>query len=117
MVSIKYSCFSFLLLLSTFIYGDENRTELAGLKDALYGFEYLQDSTRTKVWWFHGETVTTRAGITADLEAFHKQGVGGVVYYDQTHGNCEGAFEAFSPEWWEMLVFASQEAKRLGLTF
>lgn len=117
MVSIKYSCFSFLLLLSTFIYGDENRTKLAGLKDALYGFEYLQDSTRTKVWWFHGETVTTRAGITADLEAFHKQGVGGVVYYDQTHGNCEGAFEAFSPEWWEMLVFASQEAKRLGLTF
>lgn len=40
-----------------------------------------------------------------------------MVYYDQTHGNCEGAFEAFSPEWWEMLVFASQEEKRLRLTF
>ena len=36
------------------------------------------------VWWFFGETPTTREGITADLEAFKQQGVGGVVYYDPT---------------------------------
>ena len=27
---------------------------------------------RTKVWWFHGETETTREGITADLEAYKR---------------------------------------------
>ena len=32
------------------------------LSDALYGFENIQDSARTKVWWFHGETETTREG-------------------------------------------------------
>ncbi len=106
-----------MLLLSTFIYGDENRTKLAGLKDALYGFEYLQDSTRTKVWWFHGETVTTRAGITADLEAFHKQGVGGVVYYDQTHGNCEGAFQAFFSRMVGDVGFRFTGGKKTGINF
>ncbi len=49
-------------------------------------FANPQDSTRTKVWWFHGETETTREGITADLEAYKRGGVGGVVYYDQAHG-------------------------------
>ena len=38
------------------------------LADVLHGFENPQDSTRTKVWWFHGETETTREGITADLD-------------------------------------------------
>lgn len=87
------------------------------VNDALYGFENIQDSCRTKVWWFHGETVTTREGITADLEAYKAAGVGGVVYYDQTHGVKESEIKALSPQWWELLKFASQECNRLGLTF
>ncbi|WP_316807735.1 glycosyl hydrolase [Pedobacter agri] len=75
------------------------------------------DIARTKLWWFHGDTETTKEGITADLEAFKKQGVGGVVYYDQQHGKGENALLAFSPKWWEMFRFAAIEAKRLGLTF
>ena len=86
-------------------------------KKALLGFEQPQDSCRTKVWWFFGETETTREGITADLQAFKAAGVGGVVYYDQVHSAGQGADPAFSPHWWEMLRFAAEEAKRLGLTF
>ena len=82
-----------------------------------YGFSHPQDTARTKVWWFHGETAGTHAGITADLEAFRQQGVGGVVYYDQVHGNGDGAFQVFTPEWWDELVYSSQEARRLGLSF
>lgn len=84
---------------------------------ALHGFENLQDSTKTKVWWLHGNTESTKEGITADLESFKKQGIGGVVYYDLTFGECKGAFDAFSPQWWEMFLFAAKEAQRLGLTF
>ncbi len=87
------------------------------LADALYGFENIQDSTRTKTWWFHGETETTKEGITADLEAFKRAGIGGVVYYDQSHGKAENALPGFSPGWWEMLRFAAEEADRTGLTF
>lgn len=82
-----------------------------------YGFDHPQDSARTKVWWFFGETETTREGITADLEAFKTAGVGGVVYYDQVHGKGEGADKVFDDHWWQSLIFASQEARRLGLSF
>lgn len=89
----------------------------SNVKEALFGFQNPQDSTRTKVWWFHGETETTKEGITADLEAFKKAGIGGVVYYDQSHGKATNALEGFSSEWWKMLKFAASEAKRVGLTF
>ncbi|MDE7407323.1 MAG: hypothetical protein K2M76_02785 [Muribaculaceae bacterium] len=75
------------------------------------------DEARTKVWWFHGETLTTEAGIDADLEAFKAAGVGCVVYYDQVHSAAYGAFDAMSPEWWHMLRYAGRKAKELGLTF
>ena len=88
-----------------------------GIREALAAFRAPEDSTRTKVWWFHGEGPTTREGITADLEAYKAAGVGGVVYYDQVHGDGAGALDAFSPEWWEMLKFAALEAKRIGLSF
>ncbi len=82
------------------------------------GFVNVQDTTRTKVWWFHGQTKTTKEGITADLEAFKRAGVGGVIYYDQVHGTPEkDALEGMSDEWWRMLIYAAKEAKRLGLSF
>ncbi|MGE4434305.1 MAG: glycosyl hydrolase [Bacteroidales bacterium] len=87
------------------------------IADALNGFDNPQDSARTKVWWFHGETETTKEGITADLEAYKKAGVGGVVYYDQVHGKGENALPGFSPQWWEMLRFSAEEAERIGLSF
>ena len=105
-----------LLLLLLFVTG-VLQAQNGSIREALQVFRTPQDSTRTKVWWFHGETPTTREGITADLEAFKAAGVGGVVYYDQVHGPAEGALDAFSPEWWEMLKFAALEAKRIGLSF
>ena len=87
------------------------------MEQAWKEFANPQDSTRTKVWWFHGETETTREGITADLEAYKRGGVGGVVYYDQAHGKGENAIPAMSQEWWDMLRFAASEAKRIGLSF
>ena len=94
--------------------GVSNKTTM---EQAWKEFAHPQDSTRTKVWWFHGETETTKEGITADLEGFKRAGVGGVVYYDQAHGEGENACPAMSREWWDMLRFAASEAKRLGLSF
>ena len=88
-----------------------------GIIQTLEEFRNPQDSTRTKVWWFHGETPTTCEGITADLEAYRQAGIGGIVYYDQVHGSGDGAADAFSPEWWEALKFSASEARRLGLSF
>lgn len=99
------------LLIATMAYSQTFQSSLA------WGFEHPQDTARTKVWWFHGETPSTHEGITADLESFKEKGVGGVVFYDQVHGKGEGAAKVFSPEWWDELLFSSQEAKRLDLSF
>lgn len=75
------------------------------------------DESRTKLWWFHGETETTKEGIDADLKAFKDKGIGGVVFYDQIHGNAAGASESMSADWWEMLKYAATKANELGLSF
>ena len=41
-------------------------TDMTTKEKAWEEFSHPVDSTRTKVWWFHGETETTREGITAD---------------------------------------------------
>jgi hypothetical protein len=117
---IKNTVLPFFLFINVALYGNsfiKLKSDRACLSDAVNCFDHVQDSTRTKTWWFHGETETTREGITADLEAFKKAGLGGVVYYDQSHGKAENAFDGFSAQWWEMFRFAANEAKRLGLTF
>lgn len=80
-------------------------------------FMHPSNEARTKLWWFHGETTTTKEGIDADLKAFKEAGIGGVVFYDQTHGTGEGAFPSLSSKWWEMLKYAALKAKALGLSF
>src|SRR5580765_8229487 len=95
-------------------FAQNSKTSLQQVRTEFY---QPTNMARTKLWWFHGETETTREGITADLEAFKREGVGGVVYYDQQHGKGEHALPAFSKEWWDMFRFAASEAKRIGLTF
>ena len=114
---MKYFVACSLLLVFCSCAPDRN-SHSATLDEVAAVFTTPPDSTRTKVWWFHGETETTRVGITADLEAYRRAGVGGVVYYDQVHNKkTPRALDAFSPEWWEMLIFSAREAERLGLTF
>ena len=77
----------------------------------------IPDECRPKAWWFFGQTETTHEGITADAEAMKRVGFGGVVYYDQYHGENPNAEKLWSDEWWDVIEFAASEAARLGITF
>ena len=78
-----------------------------------------------KTWWFFGYEQTTNEGITADLKALRDAGFSGVVWYDQNHRNAKDKSllslktpePAFSPEWWQHLRFAAEEAQRMKMTF
>jgi hypothetical protein len=67
-------------------------------------------------WWWQGSAVT-KNGITAELEAFAKAGLGGVeitpIY--GVHGAEEQFVRYLSLEWIELLVHTFKEADRLGL--
>jgi hypothetical protein len=80
-------------------------------------FAQAPDSTRTRVWWFWGEAVVTREGITADLESMKKVGIGGVVLYEQLFGDRTDPIKTLTPEWFGLVKFAGEECARLGLQF
>ncbi|HEX5171388.1 MAG TPA: glycosyl hydrolase [Cyclobacteriaceae bacterium] len=67
-------------------------------------------------WWWEGSAVT-KAGITAELEAFKKVGLGGVeitpIY--EVYGHENDAITYLSPQWMDMLEHTLKEADRLGL--
>jgi hypothetical protein len=67
-------------------------------------------------WWWHGSAVT-KAGITAEMEAYQKAGLGGLeitpIY--GVKGYEDKFVNYLSPEWMELLKHVLKEAKRLGL--
>lgn len=67
-------------------------------------------------WWWHGSAVT-REGITAEMEAYHKAGIGGLeitpIY--GVHGREKDFVNYLSPEWMELFLYTLKEADRLGL--
>ncbi len=76
-------------------------------------------TTETKPWtrwWWHGSAVT-KEGITAELEAYKKAGLGGVEI-TPIYGvvGYENKFVDFlSPQWMELLLHTLKEGQRLGL--
>jgi len=68
-------------------------------------------------YWMHG--AVSKAGITADLEAMKEVGIGGayLMPIKDTSSNIpfQPTVRQLTPEWWGMVQFAMQEAKRLQL--
>lgn len=67
-------------------------------------------------WWWHGNAVT-KSGITANLEAFQRSGIGGVNIVSLLDVRDEQAIKLpyLSKEWIEAVAFAVREAHRLGM--
>ncbi len=71
-------------------------------------------------WWWLGRV--SKESITRDLEALKAKGIGGMVLFQCDDGILPDAIfgkskRVWSPEWTEMVRFASSEARRLGLDF
>jgi hypothetical protein len=68
------------------------------------------------IWhWMNGHV--TREGITLDLEAMKRVGLGGFMNFDAGTGIPKGPVEYLSKEWFELKQHAIREAIRLGLQF
>lgn len=70
------------------------------------------------IWhWMFG--AISKEGLTADLEAMKSAGLGGAfmlaIKSPEQGPSYPGAVRQLSPEWWEMVRHAMQEADRLGL--
>ena len=78
-------------------------------------FQSPPDSARPWVYCFWLEGNVTREGITADLEAMRRAGIGGLLFMDGDMGNPAGPHRFMSASWREMFRHMVSEADRLGL--
>jgi hypothetical protein len=83
--------------------------------DLASGFVRPPDSARPWVYWFWLNSNITREGITADLEAMKRVGIGGVLIMEVDQGAPVGPAAFMGAEWRELFKFAVAEAGRLGL--
>jgi alpha-L-rhamnosidase len=72
-------------------------------------------AARPWVYAFWMEGNVTKEGITADLEAMARQGIGGFLFMDGALGNPNGPHRFMSDSWREMFKHMLAQADRLGL--
>jgi hypothetical protein len=83
--------------------------------DLLKSFTAPPDSARPQTWWHWVDGNVTREGITADLEAMARVGIGGAHIFEAGCRVPSGPVEYASPEWRALVKYAAQEASRLGI--
>ncbi len=99
-----------LLLFGCSTINDEGRT----IEQA---FRNPPDSARPWVFWIWSNGNISKEGITADLEAMKRVGIGGALWYE-TGGPWwapAGDIAPYSPQWYDNMQWAIQEADRLDL--
>jgi hypothetical protein len=84
----------------------------AGLEQ---GFLNPPDEARPWVYWFIMDGNFSREGVTADLEAMRRVGIGGAILMEVDVGIPRGPVGFMSPEWRAIFKHAVTEAERLGL--
>jgi hypothetical protein len=88
----------------------------ASAADALEaGFASPPASAKPQVWWHWMNGNITREGITADLEAMQRVGIGGAQIFNADCDIPAGPIKFNSPAWHELFKHAVSEADRLGL--
>ena len=70
---------------------------------------------KPQTWWHWMNGNVTKEGITADLEAMAAAGLGGAQLFDAGLALPQGPVAFASEAWYDCLVHANREAKRLGL--
>lgn len=90
-------------------------TTSAFAADALVtGWQKPPETAKPRTWWHWMNGNITKQGITRDLEGMKRVGMGGATIFNASLAP-KGKVRFFTPEWHKMMLFAAQEANRLGL--
>ncbi len=90
-------------------------TPIASAADLKSEFVNPPPSARPWVYWFWLNSNITKEGITADLEAMKRVGIGGVLIMEVDQGAPQGSVAFAGPEWRALFKHMLSEAGRLGL--
>ena len=84
-------------------------------EDLARGFVSPPESAKPHTWWHWMNGNVTKEGITADLEAMQRVGIGGAQIFNPLEGIPDGPAPYMSAKWLDMFRFAASEAERLGM--
>jgi hypothetical protein len=80
-------------------------------------FRAPPSAAKPRTFWFWMNGNVSADGITRDLEAMQRAGVGGVMAYDGSDYLPAGPAGYLQPAWRSLMTHAIKEANRLGLDF
>ncbi|WP_207514144.1 glycosyl hydrolase [Longitalea luteola] len=82
-------------------------------------FRHPPESAKPWVIWYWMQAAASKEGITADLEAMKDAGIGGAYMMFIKGADSvplvNPPAQQLTPHWWNLVLFAMQEAKRLNL--
>ena len=87
----------------------------ARAEDLAANFVQPPPSARAHTWWHWMNGNITKAGITADLEAMARVGVGGAQIFNAGESIPHGPVQFGGEEWRALVKHAAAEADRLGI--
>jgi len=107
-----------IIILYTYSCNGQKQTEKS-ISDKITAFQNPPDSARPSVYWMWINGNITKKGITADLKAMKKVGIGGVLWLESGGPQWApaGQVEPYGEQWQDMMQWAIQECERLGLEF
>jgi alpha-L-rhamnosidase/F5/8 type C domain len=109
MSSKIYSLVSIIILSCASLVGAQSISEVL--------FANPPKEAKPKTWMHAMSGNMSKEGLTKDLEAIQKVGIGGVLLFNVTHAIPKGKIKYNSEEHHQMLTHAAQECERLGLSF
>jgi hypothetical protein len=108
--NLRRSFFVLLLSVLTMNFGEAQNF------DSLYSnFKNPPDKTKLWVYWYVMDGYLNKEGITADLEAMAKVGIGGAVLLEVNLGGERGHTDFMSKEWRDCFQHIIKEAERLKI--
>src|ERR1051326_5422851 len=87
----------------------------ATIADLERGFADPPETARPWVYWFWLNGNITSNGITSDLEAMQRVGIGGVLIMEVDQGTPKGGADFGGEKWRQLFKHVCAEAHRLGL--
>lgn len=115
-ISLQFKFFTGLLALIFLIScSDKAKLSVAEFESVKSGFITPADTNKVWCYWYWLNDDISKEGVTKDLEAMKEAGIGGAFIGNINPDEVNGRVPLFSDQWWEIMVHAVNEGKRLGV--
>ncbi|TWU01557.1 glycosyl hydrolase [Neorhodopirellula pilleata] len=88
---------------------------LSAQDDLKQNFQSPPNSAKPHTWWHWMNGYVSAEGITADLEAMQRSGIGGFQAFQIERNMSPGPVKYLGPQWRRLMKHTLEEADRLGL--